>query len=181
MVFFRELVIHINFEVLTETCWSVRVPVDVLFWYFIILVCVLIVSCRYRVETGAVEKPLVILWVYRVTVLYSVVIALTLPASTCSSISLAIALTSVTSVVPARLLLGGLTESCRVVMEDLLGEGQTEGVVVRGAGGVLQVQVLLRDRLQGLGQPEGEVVVLSMEDPGSLLLHSVVEQKTRGP
>ena len=126
MVFFRELVIHINFEVLTETCWSVRVPVDVLFWYFIILVCVLIVSCRYRVETGAVEKPLVILWVYRVTVLYSVVIALTLPASTWSSISLAIALTSVTSVtsvIPARLLLGGLTESCRVVMEDLLGEG----------------------------------------------------------
>ena len=52
---------------------------------------------------------------------------------------------------------------------------------MRGAGGVLQVQVLLRDRLEGLGQSEGEVVVLSMEDPGSLLLHSVVEQETRGP
>ena len=81
---------------------------------------------------------------------------------------------------PARLVMTGVSEGCRVVVEDLLGQGKTEGGAVSGAGLVLEVQVLLRGGPQSLGQPQGQVVVLAMEDPGGLLLHPVMEQETGG-
>ena len=74
----------------------------------------------------------------------------------------------------------GVTEGCRVVLEDLLGQGKTEGSPVSWAGLVQEVQVLVRGGLEGLGQSQSQVRVLAMEQPGGLILYSLVEQQAGG-
>ena len=95
------------------------------------------------------------------TVLYSAVIILTgglpAPSSTSSTSS-----TSIPAVGPASLVMAGVTEGCRVVLEDLLGQGKTEGSPVSWAGLVQEVQVLVRGGLEGLGQSQSQVRVLAV-------------------
>ena len=76
--------------------------------------------------------------------------------------------------------LAGVAEGSRVVLEDLLGQGKTECAGLTWTGLVQQVQVLLRGGLESLGQAEGQVLVRAVQDPGGLLLHSLVEQQARG-
>lgn len=129
--------------------------------------------------TRPVDKSVLTLTDLLMTVLYSTLIVLTLPTS--CSVGLPVPLATLPAMVPARLLsTGDLTKSYRIVMQDLLGQREGEGVVVVGARGVEEVQVLVRRGLEGLSQPQGQVVVLTMEDPGGLLLYSVMEEETGG-
>ena len=160
--------VDVDFEVLRGSRPGL-VTVIVLFWYLVVLGG----GGGLTVVTGPVDKSVLTLTDLLMTVLYSALIVLTLPAS--SSVRLPV----LPAVVPA-LLPTDLTEGSWIVMEDLLGQREGEGVGVLGTGAVQEVQVLLRRGLEGLGQPEGEVGVLAMEDPGGLLLHPVMEQETGG-
>ena len=81
---------------------------------------------------------------------------------------------------PASLVMAGVTKGSRVVLEDLLGQGKTECAGMIWSGLINQVQVLLWSGLERLGQSQCQVRVLTVEDPGGLILHLLVEQKARG-